>query len=136
MAVGKCARAIKTFVSFANRTPAAKEIMEGWDRTIQFNLDGEDPMYVKIENGKASFHEGKAEPNLVFRGNSELFYKVITNEIDPEEAFVSRKYEVQGPITDATKFRRLGEAVQASHTRTFGLLRKFSKILEVFSQGK
>jgi putative sterol carrier protein len=105
-------------------------MMEGWDKTLQFQLSGEGPFYVKTENGKMSFFKGVSEKSdAILKGDSSIFFDMITGKIDQDEAFLTKKYEFEGSILDAVKFRHLFELTQSEHRGIFGLLRKMAPLM-------
>jgi len=122
---------VRTVVWYANRTSEVKELLEGWESIIQFDIKGEKPFHVICKDNKVKLVAGKHEkPDVSIQTDSDTFYKmIITNEIDPDEAFQSKKYQVYGTVVDAIKFRRLGEMVLNSHRMTFSFLKKFSFLL-------
>lgn len=126
---GKCGRAIQALSKFIGSTNETKAILEDWKSDIQFDLIGEDPFYLQISNASASFHNGKVEnPDVVLSGRSDAFFDVITGKLDPDEAYVMKKYDVKGSVVDAMKFRRISELTEARHKTTFSLLKTVGKI--------
>lgn len=125
----KCRFALRVFVHFLNRTPQVRDMLEGWNRTLQFNLEGEPPFYVVVENERASMGRGTADdPDLVLSAPSPLFMGIITNQVNADEAFMNKKYEVVGAPGDATRFRVLGERVQEYHPVAFGAMLKLAPL--------
>ncbi len=123
-----CKRAVSLLVTYANKTADAKDLLTGWNKVLQFNLVGEDPFYIEAKDGQVLLHDGKhANPDVTFKATSEFFLKIIKGDVNPDEAFLSRKYEVSGSIIDASKFRRLAEIVQNSHKAMFSVLKTLSK---------
>jgi len=119
----------------ANRDARAKEFMADWaicgPRTVQFNIAGEKPFYVRITNGRAILSDGRAEsPDVVLRGKVELFSKMLAGDIDPDEAYSRQRYDIVGSIDDAIRFRYVAELTQNRHSFLVGLLRN---VLKVFS---
>ena len=123
-----CKRAVALLATYANKTPETADLLLDWNKVIQFNLLGEEPFYVEAKDGVVAVHDGKHEkPDVTFKATSEFFLKIIKGEANPDEAFLTRKYEISGSIVDASKFRRLAEVVQNSHKTMFGVLRTLSK---------
>ena len=91
---------------------------------------GEDSFYLQIANAAASFHNGKVEnPDVVLSGRSDaFFFDVITGKLDPDEAYVMKKYAVKGSVVDAMKFRRISELTEARHKTAFSVLKTVAKI--------
>ncbi len=75
---------LKKVVPLFDGNPKAVEIMEGWPRTVLFELDGEKPpFYITVKEGKMSFAEGvPKEADIVVKGNGKEFAKVVKRERD------------------------------------------------------
>jgi multimeric flavodoxin WrbA/putative sterol carrier protein len=70
--------------------------------TIQFEVTGKQPgsWFLSIENGKCTFHEGKANgPNLTIHTPSEVWLAIANKEIDGQQAFTEGKYTAAGDMT-------------------------------------
>ncbi len=110
--MGRVVDGYREFVKLANNTPKAKEQMEGWDKVVQFIIEGEEDFYIKTEEGKASFHIGEHEsPDVTLKGPEEVFYKMLTRELDMTKAYFARKYRIEGSMGAAMKFGRIATAV-------------------------
>ncbi len=111
--MGRVVDGYKEFVRLANEVAEAKGLMAGWDRVIQFIIDGEDNFYIKTENSKASFNLGEHKsPNVTLKGSEEVFYKMLTGELDQTRAYFAKQYSISGSMGDAMKFGRLGPIVR------------------------
>ena len=73
--------------------PWAKEIMDGWPRTVLFELDSEEsPFYIAVRDGKMSLGDGvPGEVDILVRGQSREFTRVLRRERD-----------ITHPIAEAT----------------------------------
>ena len=128
--MGKCGRSISFVVWYANRTEKAKAMMEGWNKTMQFRLIGENPFYIKAENQKLRFFNGTSDtPDVTLKGEAAVFFEIITGKVDQDEAFLTKKYEFEGSIMDGVKFRHLFDVTQQAHAQVFGLLQKVSVLM-------
>ncbi len=126
---GKCGRSIQALSKFIGPSNETKAILDDWNSVIQFDLIEEDPFYLQISNAAATFHNGKNEnPDVVLSGRSDAFFDVITGRLDPDEAYVMKKYDVKGSVVDAMKFRRISELTEAKHKTAFSLLKTVGKI--------
>ena len=102
----------KQMAEKANEVAEAKSAMTGWNKVIQFIVEGEGDFYLKFDNGTASFHEGKHDqPNVTLKGSEEVFYKMLTRELDQTRAYFAKQYTIEGSMGDAMKFGRIGTAV-------------------------
>jgi putative sterol carrier protein len=96
----------------ANAVAEAKSAMAGWNKVVQFSVEGEGDFYLKFENGAASFHEGKHEkPDVTLKGPEDVFYKMLTRELDQTRAYFAKQYTIEGSMSEAMKFGRIGTAV-------------------------
>ena len=121
--------AVRLFVHYLNRTPEVRDMLEGWNKTLQFDLKGESPFHVDVRGERAKLAVGTADdPDLVFSAPAELFLGIITNQVDADEAFMNGKYVVEGPPGDAARFRLISERVQEHHPRTFGVLQRMAPL--------
>ena len=110
--MGRVVDGYKEFVRLANENAEAKGLMSGWDKVVQFVIDGDDDFHIKTEGGKASFVVGVHEsPSVTLKGPEEVFYKMLTGELDQTRAYFAKKYTIEGSMSDAMKFGRIGSAV-------------------------
>ena len=75
---------LKKVVPLFDDNPWAREILEGWPRTVLFELDGEEsPFYITVKEGKMSFGEGApGEADIIVRGEGKEFARVVRRERD------------------------------------------------------
>jgi purine-cytosine permease-like protein len=126
----KCQLAIRVFVFFLNRTPEVRDMLEGWRKTLQFDLEGEPPFHVVVDGARAHVDRGAApSSDVVFEAPAPLFLRMMLDTEMADEAYVNRKYEVRGAPADATRFRVLGERVQTHHPLVFGVLKKLGPVV-------
>ena len=126
----KCAFAVKLLAFYANRTKEVKDEIEGIDTSIQFDIEGEKPINVKITDGRLAVSNGRLqEPGATIKSKADVFFKVMTQAIDPEEAFTKGKYVIEGSVIDAIRFRRIGDVTMKAHKFTFDLLSKLAKVI-------
>ena len=110
--MGRAVDGYKQLVELANKNAEAKGLMAGWDRVVQFIVDGDDDFYIKTEGGTASFTIGVHEsPNVTLKGPEEVFHKMVTGELDQTRAYFAKQYTIDGSMGDAMKFGRIGTAV-------------------------
>jgi putative sterol carrier protein len=79
--------------------------------TIQFDLSGDHAgkWWVKIHDGAAESGKGDAPDtaNLTVVADSGDFVKIMTGQMDPMSAFMSRKLQVKGDMGLAVKLQTL-----------------------------
>ena len=62
---------------YANRLKQTKVLMKGWNRNVQFHIEGVNPFYARFQDGKASLIKGEWEkPDLIIKGNNKNFRKI------------------------------------------------------------
>ena len=107
----------------ANRNKEAQALMRGWNRKIQFEIEGTAPFYVEVQEALASLHKGTQErPDLVMKATGDNFRRMLRGEIQFEEAFLRKQFETIGPVHDAARFKRIVGLVLESHS---GLISTF-----------
>jgi len=110
--MGRVVDGYKQFVELANKNEEAKGLMTGWDRIIQFIVQGGEDFYITIAGGKASLTVGvHKSPSVTLKGPEEVMYKMLTRELDATRAYFAKQYTIEGSMSDAMKFGRLGTAV-------------------------
>jgi putative sterol carrier protein len=110
--MGRVTEGYKNLTQKANEVAEAKSLMVGWNKVVQFAVTGEGDFYMKFENGAATFHEGKHEkPDVTLKGPEEVFYKMLTRELDQTRAYFAKQYTIEGSMADAMKYGRIGTAV-------------------------
>lgn len=111
--MGRVVDGYNQFVELANKSDKAKGILTGWDRVVQFIIDGEDDFYLKTEGGQVSLTVGVHDsPNVTLKGAEEVMYKLLTGELDATRAYFAKQYTIEGSMSDAMKFGRLGSALR------------------------
>lgn len=125
----RCQLAIRVFVFFLNRTPQVHDMLEGWSKTLQFDLEGEPSFNIVVRDERAKVNRGPANsPDVIFSAPAKLFLRMIIDDVNADEAYINKKYEVIGQPADATRFRVLGERVQLYRPRLFALLRRLGPV--------
>lgn len=100
-------------VERANSIPKIKEMMVDWNCTIQFDTEGDAPLYLCFENGAVSLHDGMHQsPNVILKAKEDALYKILSGELNATKAYFTRQLQVSGPLSDAMKFGQIGEAVR------------------------
>jgi len=117
--MGKVVDGYKQFVELSNNNAEAKGLMTGWDRIVQFIIDGDDNFYIEIKGGTAALHVGEHQsPNVKLKGSAEVFYKMLMRELDMTKAYFAKQYSIEGSMGDAMKFGRIGTAVAKTQKGT------------------
>jgi len=88
-------------------------MISGWDRIVQFNIIGETPFYLTFASGKIVLSDGLHEkPDLTLKGAEDVFYRLMTGELDGMKAFMLGQFKFEGQLKDAAKFAQIGETVR------------------------
>jgi putative sterol carrier protein len=110
--MGQVADGYKQFVEMANNNAEAKGLMTGWDRIIQFVIQGDDNFYIETKEGTAAFKLGEhPTPSVKLKGSADVFQKMLKRELDQTKAYFAKQYAIEGSMGDAMKFGRIGTAV-------------------------
>ncbi len=108
--MGEAKEALKKVVPQLDGNPWAKEIMEGWPRTVLFELDGEEtPFYIVVKEGKMSFGDGvPGEADVVVRGEGKEFARVVRRERDITHPIAEARLRVEkGKLSQLIIFDRI-----------------------------
>jgi putative sterol carrier protein len=110
--MGKVADGWKQYVEMANKNAEAKGVMTGWDRVVQFIVAGDDNFYIETKGGVASFHLGvHKSPHVTMKGPADVFGKMVAGQLDATKAYFAKQYTIEGSMSDAMKFGRIGTAL-------------------------
>ncbi|MGA7923438.1 MAG: SCP2 sterol-binding domain-containing protein [Thermoplasmata archaeon] len=100
---------VERFNRHTERTPAVKEELHGIERTIAIHLsDG--PSYAvdlregKLINLRTADH---IKADVTIRTDTQTFQHLVTKEIGPMKALVTRKLAIDGSLEDKLLFRKL-----------------------------
>jgi len=111
--MGRVKDTLAQFVEKANNVPKTREMMADWNCTIQFDVEGDAPLYLCFENGAVSLHEGMHQsPKVVLKAKEDALYKILSGELNATKAYFTRQLQISGPLSDAIKFGQIGEAVR------------------------
>jgi putative sterol carrier protein len=113
--MGRVVDGYKQFVEQAGKSAEVKGLITGWDRVVQFIVDGDDDFYIETKGGTISFKLGvHAAPHVKLKGSEEVFHKMLTRELDQTRAYFAKQYTIEGSMSDAMKFGRIGTALAKS----------------------
>ncbi|MEM1657975.1 MAG: SCP2 sterol-binding domain-containing protein [Candidatus Jordarchaeales archaeon] len=101
---------LKKIEEIAAKNEDIQAEIEGWDRILQFNIEGAQPFYVQTKNGKLTIHQGTHQnPDLTFEASKETILAILKGELDATSAYMSGDLKITGPLPDAVKFRTILE---------------------------
>ncbi|MGQ9460264.1 MAG: SCP2 sterol-binding domain-containing protein [Candidatus Bathyarchaeaceae archaeon] len=110
--MGRVVDGYKQFVDLAKKSAEVKGLITGWDKVVQFIVDGDDNFYIETKGGEITFNMGvHSSPHVKLKGPEEVFYKMLTGELDQTRAYFAKQYTIEGSMSDAMKFGRIGTAV-------------------------
>jgi len=79
-----------------------KKRAQGIDTIIQFHLTGKEPTdgYLSIKNMQCTYSQGiSADAKTVIKADSELWLGISNNEIAGNQAYIEKKYTVEGDMS-------------------------------------
>ncbi len=113
--MGRVVDGYEQFVDQAGKSDEVKGLITGWDRVVQFIVDGDDDFYIETKGGTISFNLGVHEsPNVTLTASEDVFYKMLTRELDQTKAYFAKQYTIKGSMSDAMKFGRIGTTLVKS----------------------
>ena len=95
---------VKKMVELGNQDEEIKNLLKGWNGTIQYVLNGEE-FYVKYnEDGTAEFVEGRSEnANFTIIASPSYWVDVLRGKEDAVMGFMQGKYKIEGNFMEAQK---------------------------------
>jgi putative sterol carrier protein len=128
--LGRILLLMRLFTRFANRSKEALQVLEGEEFRFQFDLEGEKPFNIATVDGKLKFDVGKIEgPSATFVTDVRTFYSVFSGEISQDEAFLTRKIDVNGSIMASARFKRMSTLLLQSHRTSLRILRVLIRVV-------
>lgn len=101
------------FVDVANESDDIHEEADGWDRILQFKINGIDDFFMSVMKGKFCVTKGtNPNPDVTLTMVDNTAAGIFTGELDATSAYMSGDLKVQGPLPDAVKFRTITEMVR------------------------
>jgi len=100
---------VDRFNRYVARTPAAAEEIEGIRRTIQIRLTDDGTYAVDLAEGRLGNLRSGAAPaaELKITTDSATFQGLVTKEIGPMKAIVTRRLAIEGTLDDKILLRKL-----------------------------
>jgi putative sterol carrier protein len=113
--MGEGKEALKQTVDLVNQIERSAELMGGWEKTIQFDFQGESgPFHITIEAGKMKFAEGAAkDPDIIMTGKTSALAPAVRGVVDISHP-ISRGDIVitKGQVKEMITFGRIFGATQ------------------------
>ena len=108
--MGETYNEIVGLASRLNESRSARNLMEAFPRTIQFNLTGEQgKFYMTIEGGKMAIKEGvREDADLLVAGDSAEFAKVVRGKLDVSHTIARGHIVIEkGKVSEMTLLNRI-----------------------------
>jgi multimeric flavodoxin WrbA/putative sterol carrier protein len=86
------------------------EAAEGLTAVYQFEVHGDERFvaHLRIAGGACTFHEGPADkPDLTLKTPADVWLKISKGELNGQQAFMDRRYQVEGDLNLLLKMNRL-----------------------------
>ncbi|MGC2035043.1 MAG: SCP2 sterol-binding domain-containing protein [Thermoplasmata archaeon] len=100
---------VDRFNRHADRTPAIREELSGLERTIAIRLSDGPSYAVDLKDGKlTNLRTADHLPaNVTIQTDTKTFESLVTKEIGPMKALVTRRLTIDGTLQDKLLFRKL-----------------------------
>ncbi|MGV9174184.1 MAG: SCP2 sterol-binding domain-containing protein [Promethearchaeia archaeon] len=107
---------LEEIIQMINNTEKARQVFVtnkagkdvNWDMIFQFNLEGQDPFYLQIQDTKGKLHDGQAEnPDIVMSGNPRAIMKICNAQGDFTHAISREKITIEhGKVMEVIRLTR------------------------------
>jgi len=97
-------------ISRLNDSPKARNMMEAYPRTIQFDLDGEESkFFITIKEGRMAISPGfSANADVIIAGDSGEFAKVVRGKLDVTHTIARGHITItKGKVSEMTLLNRI-----------------------------
>jgi putative sterol carrier protein len=100
---------VDRFNRHAERTPAMREELQGIERTIAIRLSDGPSYAVDLKGGRlTNLRTADHHPaNVTITTDTKTFQGLVTKEIGPMKALVTRRLTIDGSLEDKLLFRKL-----------------------------
>lgn len=108
--MGETYSEIVGLASRLNESPSARNLMEAFPRTIQFDLEGEESKFhMTIEGGRMAITKGVAEKaDIMIVGDTAEFVKVVRGKLDVTHPIARGHITVKkGKVSEMTLLNRI-----------------------------
>ncbi len=99
---------LKLFCQIGSATSDVQDEVAGWDRKIQFQLDGAADAWLTVAGG--AFTEGAGwigNPDLILSLAPENAARMFSGEKDAKATYMSGQLKIEGKIPDALKLQTI-----------------------------
>jgi hypothetical protein len=101
-------RYLVLFCAAGNQEADLQEAVEGWDRRIQLDLTGAQPVWISIVKGHFSTGLGTTEhAELTLRMTADEATRILSGDKDAKASYLAGALVVEGQLPDAIRFQTL-----------------------------
>ena len=84
------------------------KMAKGWDRVIQFEIEGEGDLYVEVKNQQLNIVEGKHEkPDIKIWIEPQTLIDLFSGKLAAPTAMAMKKMRYEGSMGDAMRLMRV-----------------------------
>ncbi len=96
------------FAQVATETGDVTDAAEGWDKRIQFRLDGADDAWITVASGEFAAGAGDVDgPDLTLTIAASTAAQLFSGAKDAKAAYMAGQLKIDGPIPDALRFQEI-----------------------------
>jgi hypothetical protein len=96
------------FAQVASETGDVTEAVDGWDRRIQFRLDGADDTWITVAGGAFAAGAGDVDaPDLTLTISAAIAAQLFSGAKDAKAVYMAGQLKIDGPIPDALRFQEI-----------------------------
>ncbi|MBI9046646.1 MAG: SCP2 sterol-binding domain-containing protein [Anaerolineaceae bacterium] len=105
---------LKLLCEIGNTNEAVKKIVQGWNRTISFNILELGSFWIRIRNSSFSSGMGNVDTaHIVLSLSQELAVSMFKGEIKPGQAFMNGQLQFEGNFSDIHIFQKMIKLIGA-----------------------
>ncbi len=99
---------LELFCQLGNEISDLQDEVDGWNRKIQFQMDGLGKYWIAINAGQFTYGAGMlADPGLTLTLSADEAAQIFAGDKDAKAAYMSGALKVQGELPDAVKLQSL-----------------------------
>ncbi len=99
---------LNLFCQISSATDDVQDEVAGWDRKIQFQLEGADNVWIAVEGGQFTDGAGTLEnPDLVLALSPANAAQMFAGQKDAKAAYMAGALKITGKIPDALKLQTI-----------------------------
>lgn len=96
------------FAQVATETGDVTDAVGGWDKRIQFRLDGADDAWITVADGAFEAGLGDVDaPDLTLSIAASTAAQLFSGAKDAKAAYMAGQLKIDGPIPDALRFQEI-----------------------------